>query len=213
MTAAAIVGGIGAIGSSVGANQADKASQRATRAQDRASQRAMDFSKQRFAETKELLNPFIEGSNESFREQQALSGALGQQAESEAINRLTSGQQFQYLQDQGVGDINRQAASNGNLGSGTRLKALNQFRTNLLSQQIGNRFNRLGANTGLGLSAGRALAGFGDQNAQQQANLLTQQGQAQAQGHINRGNAFQSGLEGVAQGIGSVIGGYTGSGG
>lgn len=205
MTAVAIVGGIGTL---VGANQADKASQRATRAQVNASNRALDLTSSQFDQTKESLDPFIQGSAGAFQEQQALSGALGPEAEAAAQQRLTSGAGFQFLQQQGEGDINRSAAVGGNLGSGTRLKALSQFRSNLLSQQRGDRLNQLGGVSRQGLGAAQALGGFGSQQAGQQANLLGQQGLAQAQGAINRGNAFQSGLEGIGQTIGNIAGGF-----
>jgi len=208
MTAAAIAGGIGLVGSLVGANQADKASQRATRAQVSASQRGQDLIREQFGQTKEALDPFIQGAGGAFERQQALSGALGEEAQRQAFASFQESPNVQFLRDQGMRGINQQASARGGLGGGSRLKALSQFNQNLAQQDFNNQFNRLGQVSRQGLSAAQALGGFGSQQAAQQSNLLGQQGQAQAQGAINRSNAFQSGLQGLGQGLGQVAGGF-----
>jgi hypothetical protein len=207
--AAAVAGGLGIVGSLVGANQADKASQRATRAQVRSSQRGQDLIRDQFGATQEALNPFIQGAGGAFERQQALSGALGEDAQREAFASFQESPNIQFLRDQGMRGINQQASARGGLGGGSRLKALSQFNQNLAQQDFNNQFNRLGQVSRQGLSAAQALGGFGSQQAAQQANLLGQQGQAQAQGHLTRGQAFQSGLSGIGQGIGSIITGFT----
>lgn len=186
MTAAAIVGGIGAIGSLVGANQQAKATDRASRAQVKASQRGQ-----------ELLSPFIDGSSDAFREQQALSGALGPEAENEALRRITSSENFRFLQEQGAKDVNASASTRGLRGSGTRLKALQDRSANILRSQVNERFNRFGDITRTGLSA-----------AGGQSNLIGQEGEARAARDLGRAQALTSGLQGFTQGLGTVIGGF-----
>lgn len=102
MTAAAIAGGLGLVGSLAGANQADKASQRATRAQVRASQRGQDLVSGQFEDTKERLDPFIQGAGGAFQMQQALSGALGEEAQREAFASFQESPNVQFLREQGM---------------------------------------------------------------------------------------------------------------
>jgi len=208
-TAAAIVGGIGLIGSVVSGVSQAGATTDAANIQAGAAQAGQDALQGRFEDTRDLLSPFIEGSSGAFQEQQALSGALGAEAEAEAIRRITEGEQFQFLQGQGERSLGSAASARGQLGSGSRLKALSRFRSDLLSQQIGNRFNRLGAVTGTGLGAASALAGAGTRAGEGQANLIGQAGAANAAGTIGRAQAFQSGLSGAIQGVGQIIGGFS----
>jgi len=205
MATAAIIAGGSIIGSLIGANQAGKASQRATRSQVEASKAGQDISRQQFEDTKSRLDPFIEGAGGAFQQQQAFSGALGPEAQAEAFANFQESPNVQFLREQGQKGINAGSSARGQLGSGTRLKALSSFNQGLAAQDFQNQLNRLGSISRQGLSAAQSLGGFGAQQAGQQANLLGQQGQAQAQGHINRGNAFQSGLAGVGQGFGQAI--------
>lgn len=204
---AAIIGGIGAIGSAVSGISQAGATTRAADVQAGAARQGQEALSQRFDETTRRLDPFIEGSAGAFQEQQALSGALGAEAEQEALARLTGGAGFQFLQQQGQGDINSAASARGQLGSGSRLKALSRFRTNLLGQQRGQRLNQLGQITNVGLNAAGNLSRFGAQDAAGQANLFGQAGEAGAAGILGRSQAFTSGLAGVTQGIGTILGG------
>lgn len=203
-TAAAIVG---VVGSLVGANQADKASQRATRAQVRASEKGQELVSEQFGATQQALDPFIQGASGAFQRQQALSGGLGQAEQAQAFAQFQESPNVAFLRQQGLRGIDQSASARGGLGGGAREKARIQFSQGLALQDFNNQFGRLGNVSRQGLSAAQALGGFGSQQAAQQANLLGQQGQAQAQGFINRGEAFQSGLTGVGQAIGTAIGG------
>lgn len=207
-TAAAILGGIGAIGSIVGANRQAQAATDAAKLQSQAAQRGQDLVAQQFGATQEALNPFIQGAGGAFQRQQALSGALGAEAQAQAFREFQESPNVAFLREQGIRGINQQSSALGGLGGGQRLKALTQFSQGLAQQDFNNQFNRLGAITGTGLGAAQALAGFGGQSAAQQANLIGQAGQAQAQGAIGRGQAFQSGLVGFGQGIGTILGGF-----
>lgn len=207
MTAAAIAG-VSLIGSLVGANQADKASQRATRAQVSASRRGQDLVAQQFGATKQGLDPFIQGAGGAFQQQQALSGASGLEAQQQAFSQFQESPNVAFLREQGLRGIDTGASARGQLGSGSRDKARIGFSQGLALQDFNNQFNRLGNVSRQGLSAAQSLGGFGSQQAGQQAALLGQQGQAQAQGFLNRGQAFQSGLAGIGQAIGTAIGGF-----
>jgi len=207
-TAAAIVGGISAVGSFFGAREQASASTEAANLQAQAAQRGQDLSAQQFAQTQERLDPFISGASGAFERQQALSGALGPEAQQQAFSQFQESPNVAFLREQGLRGIDTQASARGQLGSGSREKARIGFSQGLALQDFNNQFNRLGAVTGTGLGAAQSLAGFGSQSAGQQAQLIGQAGAAQAQGAIGRGQAFQSGLAGIGQGLGTAIGGF-----
>lgn len=207
---AGILGGAGFGGAIIGAEKEAEAATEAARLQSDAARRGQDLIADQFAQTRDVLNPFIKGAGGAFERQQALSGALGAEAQAQAFREFQESPNVAFLREQGLKGIDQSASAFGGLGGGQRLKALTQFSQGLAQQDLANQFNRLGAVTGTGLGAGQALAGFGGQQAAQQASLIGQAGQAQAQGALGRGQAFQSGLRGIFQAAGQAFGGFGG---
>lgn len=207
-TAALIVGGIGVIGSVIGAGKQADAATEAARIQATAAEKGQELVAQQFGATKETLDPFIQGAGGAFERQQAFAGGLGAEAQAQAFSEFQESPNVAFLREQGLRGIDQQASARGGLGGGERLKALTQFSQGLALQDFNNQFNRLGAVTGTGLGAAQSLAGAGANQAAQQANLLSQGGRAQAQGVTGRSQAFQSGLRGVGQALGTAIGGF-----
>lgn len=211
--AAAVVGGAG---SYLGAREQAGAARDAASLQAQASQQALGFQREQYGEAKERLDPFIAGSSGAFEQQQAMSGALGAEAQQAAYDQFVESPGVAFQREQGEASLNRQAAATGGFGGATRLRELSRFNQGLAEQSINTRFNQLGAITGTGLSAAQALSGVGSaagagmaQTAQSgaaaQGQALMQAGAATGAGYQAIGQTFQSGL--------GFLGGYYGSGG
>ncbi len=207
----AIIAGVGTVGGAFlqkeGVEDAAQSQQEgietSIEAQLQAQREAQDFLREQYGITKEMLDPFIEGAAPAFQQQLALVGAKGPEAEQAATENLLSSPTAKWLQETGEGAIDRRASATGQLGGSERLRQISRFNQNLASQLMGQRFNQLGALTGVGLNAASALSGVGQGTAAGQANIAQQTG-------ANLGNlALQSGQVGanLAQQKGGIYGG------
>ncbi len=158
------------------------------------------------------LQQFAAGGVPAFEQQQALAGLRGPEAERAAIERISGGEQFKALEQQGRQSLLSSASATGGLRGGNLQGALAQFSPALLSNLIEKQYGRLGglAATGgnvaqglasSGLSATGELArigqasaaGVGTAGSQTGANiaaLLGNQGAAQAGGIMGQSQAF-----------------------
>lgn len=215
-----IVGGsaAGAIGAQEAADVQAKAATRAEELRAQAAEQALEFQRERFEESKELLSPFVSGGVPAFQRQQALSGALGPEAQREAFQQFEESPGVSFLREQGQRGIERQLSATGGLGGASRLKAISEFNQGLALQDFQNQFNRLGALTGVGLGAAQALSGAGQQvgagqaqtvlgSAQARGQALQAGGAARAAGITGITQSFQSGLEDLSRLGGFVAGG------
>jgi hypothetical protein len=84
--------------------------------------------------------------------------------------------------------------------------ALAQFRPALLSSLIENQYSRLGGMTSLGQQSAVGVGNAGMTTGTNVANLLGQQGAAQAGGQIAQGKAFASIPASIAGGLGIYSG-------
>lgn len=189
---------IGAASSVFGAVSGSRAAEDAAQVQQQAAQAGIDLSREQFAQVREGLDPFIEGGQPAFERQQALSGALGPEAQAAAFQQFQESPGTQFLREQGLRLIDTGAAATGGLGGGERLRELTRFSQGLALQDLGGTFNRLGAVSGAGLTAAQALGGVSGQTSAQQTGLLTQAGQAQASGILGSQQALAQGLEQTA---------------
>ena len=158
------------------------------------------------------LQQYAAGGAPAFEQQQALAGLRGPEAERAAIERISGGEQFKALEQQGRQSLLSSASATGGLRGGNLQGALAQFSPRLLSGLIEQQYGRLGglAATGgtvaqnlasSGLSATGELARIGQasaagvgtagsQTGANIANLLGQQGAATAGGIMGQSQAF-----------------------
>lgn len=87
-------------------------------------------------------------------------------------------------------------------------QASDQYTRDYTAQQ--GTLDRYGNLANQGLSAGNALAGFGNQAASTMGGLYSGLGSAQAAGTLGSNNALVSGLQGVMGGLSSGLGAYYG---
>lgn len=135
------------------------AEKKAGKAIQKAGKESAAVTRELFGETKEQLLPFIQGGTPAFEQQQALSGALGPEAQAEAFANFQEDPGTAFLKEQGLRLIESGAGATGGLGGGDRLRELTKFSQGLALQNLGSRFNQLGAVTGTGLTAAQALGG------------------------------------------------------
>jgi len=173
-----------------------KSAKEATQAQTQQGERGIDLLREQFGRTEQALTPFIRGETPAQRQQRAFLGLEGEEARTAAQGTLET-PATRRLRSEGFRSLDQRASATGALGGSNRLRALQEFSQGLDVQRQGERFNQLGALTQQPLSAALGLGGIGSTAASGQAQLAQGIGAAQGQGALRRGQAFQSGLEGL----------------
>lgn len=161
------------------------------------------------SEARGQLDPYASAGVDATQAQAALSGALGPEAQQEAVNALQNSPMFQSLVQQGETGILQNASATGGLRGGNVQGVLAQFAPQLLNQQIQQRFQNLGGIAGRGLAASQQTAGL----AQDAGNV----GASNILGNYNLQRGFISdvagfglniaGIPGIGGAIGSLFGG------
>lgn len=162
ITGGAMLGGA-AIGGLFGSNAANK--------QNRAIQQALDYQKQKDAQTRTDLAPYRQFGGEQLN---AFTGWLNDPTKNPSAY-LDPG--YQFRRDQGNIGIANNAATAGMLQSGDTLRALTQYGQEAASQEYNNAFNRY-------LGEGN----FRQSNAVMGQNAAATSGQLANQGAANVGN-------------------------
>ena len=198
-------GGWGAvIGNAAGTYLASESQEDAAETTAQGTESSLDLLRNQALKNEENLGPFIKGSAPAYELQQALSGALGPEAQEEAYANYSESPGVAFMRERGLRGIDRNAAARGDLVGGNTDKARIKFSQGMAEQDFNNYFNRLGAITGTGLSAANALAGVQSASATGQAQLTQQGAYDQANIGMERGRTLASGLEGFASGVGEI---------
>jgi hypothetical protein len=135
-----------------------------------------------------------------------LLGLRGPEAERAAIERISGGEQFKALAGQGEEALLQRASATGGLRGGNIQAALGQFRPQLLSNLIEKQYGQLGGLATLGQSSAAGVGTAGMNTGANIANLLGQQGAAQAGGEIAQGRAYGAFPTALASGLGIYSG-------
>lgn len=178
----------------------------AAKAQTRAAEKALKFQGEQFDYIKNLIAPYEEGGEKAFMSTLDLLG-LGTGSQTQAINNLTNQPYFQELLNQGEQGILANASATGGLRGGNTQAALAQFRPNMIQQLVQQQLQNLGGITNTGMSGVSALAGAGQNFANQASQAAMSSGQGQAQAALAPSGfqqALGTGLQiaGVAGGLG-----------
>jgi hypothetical protein len=197
-----IVAGSQLVGSSMQASAAGDAAA----AQGAASQAGIEEQRRQFDEMRKLLQPYTEAGIPALEQQQTLLGLRGPEAEQAAIARLTGGETFKALAAQGENALLQQASATGGLRGGNLQGALGQFRPQLLSNLIEQQYGRLGGMTNLGQASAAGVGAAGMETGTNIANLLGQQGSAEAGGILGEAKAYGQLFNLPGQFVGAQIG-------
>lgn len=130
-----------------------------------------------------------------------------EEAQRQAISGIQASPQFEALTQQGEEAMLQRASATGGLRGGDIQGALAQFRPQMLSQLIESQYSKLGGMAGQGQSAAGLQGGYGQQTSSNIANLLQQQGAAQAGGQIAAGQAGQQAFQNIL-GLGGIAAGF-----
>lgn len=195
---AIVVGGSQLIGSAMQADSAGKA------AETQSGAAAVGIAEQRrqFDAMRELLKPYTEAGVPALEAQQAFLGLQGPEAERAAIERIRGGETFQALAQQGEEALLQRASATGGLRGGNIQAALGQFRPQLLSGLIEQQYSRLGGLTSMGQRSAAGVGAAGMETGVNVANLLGQQGAAEAGGQLGQAKAYGQLLNMPAQFLG-----------
>ena len=163
---------------------------RAAGAQAGAAQAGIDEQRRQFDALQQILAPYTQAGVPAIRQMQALSGALGPQAEQEAIAQIEASPTLQAATRRGEEALLQRASATGGLRGGNIQAALAQFRPQMLAQEIQSRLGQFVGLATLGGNAAARVGSGGQAVATNIGNLLQQQGAAQAGGVLGQSAPF-----------------------
>lgn len=165
-----------------GADEAQKASEQATRRAVRAQEQGRD-------QAAGILKP---GANyqPAMGQLNALAGLDGAQAQQDAFGRFQESPEIAFQRQQGEQAAQRSAAAGGQLASGRTLADLTKFGQGVASQSYGDYYGRLNDLYKTSLGTAGNLAGIYSNAGNNLANLQMQGGQQSAQYAGQAGGVF-----------------------
>lgn len=163
---------------------------RATAAQTKYADLAIEEKKKNFAETEKRLNPWVQSGTDALGRQRALLGLDGADSQRQFIEGVSGSPEFMSLVGQGENALLQQGAATGGLRGGNTAAALAQFRPSMLSELINRQYERFAGMSSEGKDAATTISGFGDSSSSKIADLLTYKGDAIGQGEYSKGEAY-----------------------
>ena len=179
--------GMKALGDLTGANQAADAARDASNVQAQMSREGIAEQRRQFDALQALLAPFVKTGTSALGGQADILGLNGADAQGSAISAIQGSPQFSTLLKSGENAILQNASATGGLRGGNTQRALMEYSPNLLAQLIEQQYSRLGGLTSLGQNSAAQTGNAGMQTGANIANLLGQQGAAQAGGILAQG--------------------------
>lgn len=159
-----------------------------------------------FTQAAQGVGEFSGAGLQAQQRQAALTGALGAEAQAEAINSFNQSPGQQFLREQGELGIINQASALGGLGGGNVQRELARFGTGLAQQDFANQVNMLNQLSGQGLQAAGQQGQFLSQAGQQQGQLAGMNAQLGTQASLANAANRLSAAQGQAQLLGQGAG-------
>lgn len=128
-------------------------------------------------------------------------GTTPQQDYQSAFDNYKNSTGYQFRTDQGIKALNSGYAGAGTLQSGAAMKGIMNYGQNQASQEFNNYLNALGNQQSLGLSAGSALAGVGQNYANSIGNINSNKADAIGNAALANAQNTNSLLNGLTAGI------------
>lgn len=197
---------VGTVGTIWSANKGAEAAQDGAALQDKSAQMGIEEKRRQFDAMQKLLEPYSKAGLPALAGQQDILGLNGMDAQKAAVAGISSSPMFGALAAQGEEAILQNASATGGLRGGNTQGALAQFRPQLLNQLIDQQYQRLGGMTTMGANASAGVGNAGMQTGTDIAQLMQQQGAAQAGAAVAQGRAYGQMASGFTNGIGTLVG-------
>lgn len=181
------------------------AAKKAASAQTDAAYASIAEQQRQFNVMQETLSPYVEAGNTATSSMLALLGLSGTDAQTSAIEGITSGASYQAQLAAGENAILKNAAATGGLRTGNTQTALSQYAPQLLASNIQSQYSNLSTLANMGQNAAAGVASGALSTGQSIGNTLTQAGQATASGYTNSANALSSTISNLS----GLYGAYT----
>lgn len=191
----AIIGYIGAEG------QAD-ASRSASEQQSASAAAGIAEERRQFDAIRKLMEPYTVAGPGALAQMQGIAGLGATGAQEAAYRGIEQSPGFQAMAQQGEAGILQNASATGGLRGGNVQAALGQFRPQLLNQFVNQQYERLAGITSLGQQSAAGVGTAGMQTGSNVANLMQQQGAAQAGGILGQAGANQQMMNVIPQSLG-----------
>lgn len=161
-----------------------------------ASREGIAENRRQFDTVRKLLSPYVNAGAGALGSYQALSGALGPKAQQAAITALQGTPQYGQLVKQGEDAILQNASATGGLRGGNVQNGLADYRTRVLSGLIDQQLGRYGGLATMGQNSAAGVGTAALNTGARNAELMQQQGAAQAGGIVAGTNAITNALGG-----------------
>ena len=201
------IGSFGLIDDVTGVEGAEKASREAAGIQSNAALAGVEESRRQFDETQQSLAPFRDAGIAGLKEQQALLGLSGVDAEKEALSRFTDSPGQAFRKERAQRNLVRNSSAIGGLGGGNVRTALNKQGADFAAQDFDTRFNRLGNQSSQGQQATTNIAQFGADASRSAQQGIQSSAEARASGILGGQQAIAQGNQGIFQLGGALLGG------
>ncbi len=211
VVAAAVIGS-----AALGAYSSNKAS----KAQAGAANKASDTELQMFERNVELQKPWREAGEGALKDLVAGTAAGGDFNRDFTAADFNADPGYAFRRDEGMRGVEASAAARGGALSGGALKDIANYGQSAASAEYSNaynrfnadrdrRFNRLSGIAGTGQTATNQITSQGAQVAQNVGDYQTQAGNARASGYVGTANAINSGIGTLGNWYSQQQGGYT----
>lgn len=134
---------------------------------------ALDFLSSGFDTARADLAGLDAGGVEAIDLQAQLSGAMGPEAQQMAMDSVMRSPEFDFIREQGLREVNANAAATGGTGGGEFMRDLTRFGQGLASQRFDTAYGRLGQVGQRGLQVGGMRSNLASMLAGQQAGVET----------------------------------------
>lgn len=197
-----VVGGvIGAVGNIMGGNAAAKGQEKAAR-----------IAKQQFADTKELMQPYLEVGDDAMDLYKTGIGLNGLDRQREYFQNFQNDPGFKSAEAYATRGIENSNALRGRGYGGNVIAGLGDYLQKNMLNAYQTRQSQIGGLVDTGLNATQALGNFGAQSAAQQGQGYANAGYYRGAGLANAGQSFVDALGAGAQ-KGAYAQGASGAGG
>lgn len=205
-------GAVGPALSYQGANNASEAANNAAQLQYQSSLNALQLQKDIYDQSRTDQERYRTVGVSALNDLNALSLPGGQLVRPFAMSDYQQDPGYQFRLDQGMNALERSAAARGNLLSGGTLKGLTNYAQGMASQEYGNAANRYNENQSNYYNRLAALAGIGQQAANQGnalgANYASNASEAMYGGANARAAGIVGGANAQNQGISNALSQY-----